>query len=116
MLTMFAMGSPPAEGAGSGAAFMQFLPIILIFVVFWFMIIRPQRKQQDQRRRMREVIDLFREHGTLDELGIGSVRDTFGELLFPGLSTVQTRARYFLFIPWVYHRIERERPAARETR
>src|SRR5690606_7347844 len=64
---------------------------------------------EDQRRRMREVIDLFREHGTLDELGIGSVRDTFAELLFPGLSTVQTRARYFLFIPWVYLRIERER-------
>jgi len=56
MLTMFAMASPSAEGAGSGAAFMQFLPIILIFVVFWFMIIRPQKKQQDQRRRMLEAL------------------------------------------------------------
>lgn len=39
---------------------------------------------EDQRRRMREVIDLFREHDTLDELGIGSIRDTFSDLLFPG--------------------------------
>ena len=30
-----------------------------------------------ERRRMLEVIDLFREKGTLDELGIGSIRDTF---------------------------------------
>lgn len=64
---------------------------------------------EDQRRHMREVIDLFREKGTLDELGLGSVRDAFGELLFPGLSTVQTRARYFFFIPWVYLRMEREK-------
>lgn len=47
---------------------------------------------EDQRHRMREVIDLFRESDTLDELGIGQVRDAFGDLLFPGLSTTQTRA------------------------
>jgi len=51
MLTMLAMAAPP-EGAGSGAAILQFLPLILIFGVFWFMIIRPQKKQQDKRKTM----------------------------------------------------------------
>ena len=61
------------------------------------------------RRRMREVIDLFREQDTLDELGIGVVRDTLANLLFPGTTTVQTRARYLLFLPWIYEEIERLR-------
>lgn len=29
------------------------------------------------RRKMLDVVDLFREHDTRDELGIGSVRDAF---------------------------------------
>ncbi len=31
---------------------LSFLPLVLIFIVFWFMIIRPQKKQQDQRKTM----------------------------------------------------------------
>jgi hypothetical protein len=61
------------------------------------------------RRRMLEVVELFREKGTLDELGIGSIRDTFADQLFPGTSTIQTRVRYFLFIPWIYQSMERAR-------
>lgn len=33
-----------------------------------------------ERRRMLEVIELFRERDTVDELGIGSVRDAFSNL------------------------------------
>jgi hypothetical protein len=29
-----------------------------------------------ERRKMLDIVDLFREHNTRDELGIGSVRDT----------------------------------------
>ncbi len=56
MQTFLAMASPPAEGGGAGAGLIQFAPIILIFVVFWFMIIRPQKKQQDQRKTMLEAV------------------------------------------------------------
>jgi hypothetical protein len=45
---------------------------------------------------------------TRDELGIGSIRDGFADLLFPGSSTIQTRARYFLFIPWMYQQLEHQ--------
>lgn len=37
--------------------------------------------------------------GTLDELGIGHVRDAFSDCLFPGFSTIQTRAKYFITVP-----------------
>jgi hypothetical protein len=59
-----------------------------------------------QRRRMMEVIGLFREKGTVDDLGLGSIRDTFSELLFPGTSTLHTRAKYLLFVPWVFRTLE----------
>ncbi|MCY4370294.1 MAG: DUF6361 family protein [bacterium] len=59
------------------------------------------------RRRAFEVIDLFRETSTVDELGLGSVRNSFSDLFFPGTSTVQTRACYFLLVPWTFLRLER---------
>jgi len=51
MLNLLAMAAPP-EGGGSGSMIIQFMPIVLIFLVFWFMIIRPQKKTQEQRKTM----------------------------------------------------------------
>ena len=69
---------------------------------------------ESDRRRALEVIDLFAQPGTLDELGIGTIRDAFANQMFPGTSTIQTRARYFLFIPWIYLDLERRRvPSAK---
>ena len=53
-----------------------------------------------ERRKRLDVVDLFREHDTRDEFGIGSVRDAFADMLFPGTSTIMTRARYFLLVAW----------------
>ncbi|CAH2604588.1 Preprotein translocase subunit YajC (TC 3.A.5.1.1) [Rhodovastum atsumiense] len=39
-----------AAGAGAAGAFMQFLPLILIFAVFYFLLIRPQQQKQKQMR------------------------------------------------------------------
>ena len=64
---------------------------------------------------MREVIELFREKDTVDELGIGSVRDAFSDLLFPGMNVLMTRARYFLFIPWIYLGLEGRRVPSNEV-
>lgn len=61
---------------------------------------------ESERRAIMELVSALSEQGTLDELGIGSVRDTIAEFLFPGTSTIQTRARYFLFIPWILQRVE----------
>ncbi|MEP4380571.1 MAG: preprotein translocase subunit YajC [Alphaproteobacteria bacterium] len=41
-----------AQGLGGGDAFTSFLPIILIFVVFYFLLIRPQQRKMKQHRAM----------------------------------------------------------------
>lgn len=61
----------------------------------------------ENQRRVRDMIRLFEEPGTRDEFGIGPVRGAFGDLLLPGTSTIQTRARYFLFIPWHFQDAQR---------
>ncbi|HMB39604.1 MAG TPA: DUF6361 family protein [Wenzhouxiangellaceae bacterium] len=60
----------------------------------------------DDRDKVRRVLDLFNEQGTVDELGLGSLRDTISNALFPGTSVLHTRLRYVLFIPWIYQELE----------
>lgn len=70
----------------------------------------------DEQRRIREVIALFTQKETLDELGIGQIRDAFSDALFPGITTIQTRARYFLLVPWAYVKESRAGRSAAEVR
>jgi len=41
-----------AKAPSGGAALAQFLPLILIFIVFYFLLIRPQQKKQKEHREM----------------------------------------------------------------
>ena len=41
-----------AAAAGGMGLVMQILPLILIFVVFYFLLIRPQQKRQKEHREM----------------------------------------------------------------
>ena len=43
-----------AAEAAQPDPFMSFLPLILIFVLFWFMIIRPQMKRAKEQKKMQE--------------------------------------------------------------
>lgn len=61
------------------------------------------------RDRVRRLLDLFNEQGTVDELGLGSLRDLISDALFPGTSVLHTRLRYVLFVPWLYQQLERKR-------
>lgn len=56
---------------------------------------------KDERNKVLNVIHLLDEPGAVDELGIGAIRDAFADYFFPGTSTVQTRAKYFLIVPYV---------------
>ena len=47
-----AAGAPPAGPGG----FESMIPLILIFVVFYFLLIRPQQTKQKQHKAMLEVI------------------------------------------------------------
>ena len=55
-----------------------------------------------QRKAMLELVDLFREKDTVDDLGYGIVRDAISDTLFPGVSVLHTRPRYMLLIGWIY--------------
>jgi len=50
--TAMAQGAGGGGGGGGGDIFMSLLPIILIFVVFWFLLIRPQQKRMKDHRNM----------------------------------------------------------------
>ena len=55
----------------------------------------------EDRNKVFSVMNLLQEQGALDELGIGLIRDAFANRFFPGTSTIQTRAKYFLIVPYV---------------
>ena len=58
-----------------------------------------------QQQKMRQLLELFKDESTVDELGIGTIRDTIANELFPGTSVGQTRARYLLFVPWLVREV-----------
>ncbi len=43
-------------GGGQGAGIAQFIPLILIIVVFYFFMIRPQLKKSKEQKKFRENI------------------------------------------------------------
>ena len=45
-------GNPDETAPGGGGMLTQFMPLILIFVVFWLFLIRPQSKKEKVRRAM----------------------------------------------------------------
>ncbi|MCX7645613.1 MAG: preprotein translocase subunit YajC [Rhodobacteraceae bacterium] len=41
-----------AAGGGAGSAFASFIPLILIFAIMWFLLIRPQQKKLKEHQAM----------------------------------------------------------------
>ena len=65
----------PAAPAGGGQLWQMLLPFILMFVVFYFLLIRPQQKKQKQRNQMLsqlkkgdKIVTIGGLHGTIVEL------------------------------------------------
>ena len=56
---------------------------------------------KEDRQKAFDVINLLSEQGAVDELGIGIIRDAFANYFFPGTSTIQNRAKYFLIVPYM---------------
>jgi hypothetical protein len=61
----------------------------------------------EHREKVKSVIDLLATPGVIDELGIGVIRDSFSDSLFPGISTIQTRAKYFVTVPRIFRDYEK---------
>ena len=72
---------------------------------------------QEALNRANKVMKLLKGQGAIDELGLGRIRDAFSNMMFPGLSTLQTHAKYFLLMPSLYAYLEKTRISdSREAR
>lgn len=54
-----------------------------------------------ERDKALNILHMLQEQGAVDELGIGVVRDAFADVFFPGTSTLLTRAKYYLVVPYI---------------
>ncbi|MHC1698161.1 MAG: preprotein translocase subunit YajC [Geobacteraceae bacterium] len=56
MLTLaYAVGSSPAGTTGS-SSFMSFIPLIFMFAIFYFLLIRPQQKKAKEHKALLETL------------------------------------------------------------
>jgi preprotein translocase subunit YajC len=51
-----AQTAPPAAGGGTESTLFSILPLVLMFVVLYFIMIRPQMKRQKEHKAMIEAI------------------------------------------------------------
>jgi hypothetical protein len=63
---------------------------------------------RSERDKILQTLKQLEESVALDELGIGVIRDGFADILFPGISTLQTRAKYFVLLPYIFAKAEQE--------
>lgn len=63
---------------------------------------------QEALNRANKVMKLLQGQGAIDELGLGRIRDAFSNTMFPGLSVLQTHAKYFMLMPSLYAHLERK--------
>jgi preprotein translocase subunit YajC len=57
-LTLLQAGGEAAPQAQQPSAFASFLPFILMFVILYFLIIRPQKKKQKEHQNMLDNIQI----------------------------------------------------------
>ena len=87
----FAIGASPGGGSGGPAEmFAQFVPLILMVAVFWFLLIRPQKKRQQEHKNMLEAL---RRGDTVVTTGglIGRIMEIDGDILTLDLGETKVR-------------------------
>lgn len=53
----FAMGAPPTGGGGGGqSAIMNLVPLVFMFGIFYFLLIRPQQKKAKEHRALLDAL------------------------------------------------------------
>ena len=77
---MFTLLQTAAAQQPAGSAWSMWIMLALIFVVMWFFMIRPQRKQQKELQNFRDglkkgdkVVTIGGIYGTVDEIKEGTV-------------------------------------------
>jgi len=82
-----------AAGAAPAPDWTSFLPLIIIFILFWFMLIRPQMKQAKEHRKMLDALQKGDEVATSGGLAgkITKVGDSFVALEIAPETVVQVQ-------------------------
>ena len=75
-----AMGTAGAGQAGGADALMQFVPLIAMLAIFYFLLIRPQQKRAKQHKAMLEALKKGDQVLTTGGL-VGRVVDIDGDIL-----------------------------------
>ena len=53
----FAMGTPPGGAAGGGqSAITSLVPLVIMFAIFYFLLIRPQQKKAKEHKALLEAL------------------------------------------------------------
>ena len=61
----------------------------------------------EEQLKMHQVMQAIQEHQAIDELGLGRIRDAFSNKLFPGISTLHNRAKYYAILPSLFLEAEK---------
>ncbi len=75
-----AMGSAGGSTAGAPDAFMQFVPLLAMLAIFYFLLIRPQQKRAKQHRAMLDALKKGDQVLTTGGL-VGRIVDMDGDIL-----------------------------------
>ena len=57
----FFIDTARAQAGAQGDPIMSFLPLVVIFVLFYFLLIRPQQKRQKEHKQMVEALEVGQE-------------------------------------------------------
>lgn len=63
---------------------------------------------REDREESKIILRLLEEPGTVDELGFGIIRSYFANKFFPGTTTLQTNAKYFIICPFIFKELEEQ--------
>lgn len=103
-MTFNLLAAAGAGAAGAPPAWMSFLPIVGMIAIFWFLIIRPQMKQQKEHRakiaavkkgdsvvtagglvgKVMKVDDVYVELELGTNVRVKAIKATIGDIIPPG--------------------------------
>ena len=64
---------------------------------------------REEKNKVTTILKMLGVQGSVDELGIGTIRDYFSNKFFPGITVLQTRAKYFVLIPYIFSDAQKQK-------
>ncbi len=95
-------GGTGAEGGQAGGGFMGFLPLIIMFAIFYFLLIRPQQKKAKQHKELLGALkkgDRVISSGGLHGMVTGLTDDVVTMEIAPKVRVKVSRGSISGFIP-----------------